>query len=110
MLTVIILSIATFISTLLGGLFAIRFKDKLHYIMAFAAGVLLGVVAFDIFPEIIEQVKIYNFGSVGIIIPFKDNEGNSSINIELFRAFTRYSASAFDSKDFWGIKFSVPIL
>jgi ZIP family zinc transporter len=68
MAIVIILSIATFFSTLLGGLFAIRFKDKLHYIMAFAAGVLLGVVAFDIFPEIIEQVKIYNFNSTGVMI------------------------------------------
>ncbi|MCX6723430.1 MAG: ZIP family metal transporter [Candidatus Staskawiczbacteria bacterium] len=68
MAIVIILSIATFISTLLGGLFAIKFKDKLHYIMAFAAGVLLGVVAFDIFPEIIEQIKIYNFSSVGVMI------------------------------------------
>ena len=49
---IIILSILTFASTLLGGLFAIRFKNKLHYIMAFASGVLIGVVAFDIFPEI----------------------------------------------------------
>jgi hypothetical protein len=32
-----------FFSILLGGFFAIRFKNKLHYIMAFAAGVLLGV-------------------------------------------------------------------
>jgi zinc transporter ZupT len=68
MATVIILSIATFFSTLLGGLFAAKFKDKLHYIMAFAAGVLLGVVAFDIFPEIIKQVKIYNFDSTGVMI------------------------------------------
>ena len=68
MLTVILLSISTFVSTLLGGLFAVRFKNKLHYIMAFAAGVLLGVVAFDIFPEIIEQIKVNNFGSVGVMI------------------------------------------
>jgi len=68
MAIVIILSIATFISTLLGGLFAIRFKNKLHYIMAFAAGVLLGVVAFDIFPEIIEQIKIHNFNSVEVMV------------------------------------------
>ncbi len=68
MAIVIILSIATFFSTLLGGFFAIKFKDKLHYIMAFAAGVLLGVVAFDIFPEIIEQVKIYNFNSIEIMV------------------------------------------
>lgn len=68
MLTVILLSIATFFSTLFGGLFAIKFKNKLHYIMAFASGVILGVVAFDIFPEIIEQVNIYNFDSVGVMI------------------------------------------
>jgi len=55
---VIFFSVLTFISTFLGGAFAIRFKDKMHYIMAFAAGVLLGVVSFDIFPEIIDQIKI----------------------------------------------------
>lgn len=54
---VIILSIATFFSTLFGGLFAVRFKSKLHLIMGFTAGVLLGVVSFDIFPEIISQVN-----------------------------------------------------
>ncbi len=68
MIAVILLSIATFISTLLGGLFAIKYKDKLHYIMAFAAGVLLGVVAFDIFPEIIQQVKTYDFNPISIMI------------------------------------------
>jgi len=68
MAIVIILSIATFVSTLLGGLFAIRFKNKLHYIMAFAAGILLGVVAFEIFPEIIEQVEIYKFNSIDVMI------------------------------------------
>ena len=65
---IILLSIATFISTLLGGLFAIKYKSKLHYIMAFAAGVLLGVVAFDILPEIIEEIKINNFNSIGVMV------------------------------------------
>jgi ZIP family zinc transporter len=68
MAIVILLSIATFISTLLGGLFASKYKNKLHYIMAFAAGVLLGVVAFDIFPEIIDQIKIHNFNSIDVMI------------------------------------------
>jgi len=68
MMTVIIVSIATFVSTLLGGLFAVKFKNKLHYIMAFAAGVLLGVVAFDILPEIIEQIKTHNFNSIEVMI------------------------------------------
>jgi zinc transporter ZupT len=53
----VIFSAATFFSTFLGGLFAVKFKDKLHPIMAFTAGVLLGVVSFDIFPEIITQVS-----------------------------------------------------
>ncbi len=60
----ILLSIATFFSTLIGGLFAIRFKTKLHLIMGFTAGVLLGVVSFDIFPEIIHQVSENHFPSI----------------------------------------------
>lgn len=53
----VIFSAATFVSTYLGGLFAVRFKNKLHLIMAFTAGVILAVVSFDIFPEIIAQVN-----------------------------------------------------
>jgi zinc transporter ZupT len=64
----IILSVATFFSTFFGGLFAIRFKERLHLIMAFAAGVLLGVVSFEIFPEIIEQIKTNNFEPIEIMI------------------------------------------
>lgn len=64
----IIFSLLTFVSTLLGGIFAMRNKEKIHYIMAFAAGVLLGVVSFDIFPEIIEQIKTYNFNPVGAMV------------------------------------------
>jgi len=53
----IILSVFTFASTFSGGMFAVRFKNKLHLIMGFTAGVLLGVVSFDIFPEIITRVN-----------------------------------------------------
>lgn len=44
--------LATFVSTMLGGFVGIRHRDKLHIILGFTAGVLLAVVAFDIFPEI----------------------------------------------------------
>jgi len=64
----IIISILTFASTFAGGIFAIKYKSKMHYIMAFAAGVLLGVVSFDIFPEIIEQIKTYNFNSMEVMV------------------------------------------
>ncbi|MEI7452342.1 MAG: ZIP family metal transporter [Candidatus Falkowbacteria bacterium] len=67
-LTPILFALTTFCSTFLGGLFALKFKNKIHSIMAFTAGVLLGVVSFDIFPEIIEQIKINNFASTGIMI------------------------------------------
>jgi len=67
-MTPIILSIATFVSTFVGGLFAVKFKNKLHLIMSFAAGVLLGVVSFDILPEIIEQIKINNFNSMDVMV------------------------------------------
>ena len=63
-----LLSIATFFSTSLGGLFSIHHKDKLHRIMGFTAGVLLGVVFFDIFPEIIELIKENNFSPTGVMI------------------------------------------
>lgn len=53
----IIFTILTFISTFLGGLVGLRYKDKLHLILGFTAGVLLGVVAFDIFPEMIELLN-----------------------------------------------------
>jgi zinc transporter ZupT len=53
----ILLALSTFVSTLSGGLFALRHKDRLHRILGFAAGVLLGVVAFDLLPEIFDLVK-----------------------------------------------------
>lgn len=53
----IILSISTFFSTLLGGLTALRNRDKLHRLLGYTAGVLLGVVAFDLLPEIFHLIN-----------------------------------------------------
>jgi zinc transporter ZupT len=55
-MTAILFSIATFFSTLFGGLFAFKYKDRLHYIISFTAGVLIAVVVFDIIPEIFDMV------------------------------------------------------
>jgi len=49
---VVALALVTFVSTLLGGLVALRNQDRLHLVLGFTAGVLLGVVAFDLLPEI----------------------------------------------------------
>jgi len=48
----ILLSIGTFCSTLLGGLTALKNRDQLHRLLGFTAGVVIGVVAFDLLPEI----------------------------------------------------------
>ena len=36
--------------------------------MGFAAGVIMGVICFEIFPEIIEQIKINNFDSLPVMV------------------------------------------
>lgn len=55
-LQIILFSILAFFSTFSGGLFSLKYKDKLHLILGFTSGVILGVVAFDIFPEIIHLI------------------------------------------------------
>lgn len=48
----VLLASATFFSTLLGGIVGLRNKDHMHRFLGYTAGVLLGVVAFDLLPEI----------------------------------------------------------
>lgn len=50
-MTALLLSITAFFSTLAGGWLALRLRDRMHFVLAFTAGVLLGVVAFDVLPE-----------------------------------------------------------
>ncbi|MFA6230867.1 MAG: ZIP family metal transporter [Rhodanobacter sp.] len=50
-MTVLLVSLATFVSTLMGGLFALRFRDRLHLILGFSGGAVLGVVLFNLIPE-----------------------------------------------------------
>lgn len=45
------LAAVTFFSTLLGGWFALRFRDKLHLILGLTAGIRLGAAFFDVLPE-----------------------------------------------------------
>ncbi|HVO05806.1 MAG TPA: ZIP family metal transporter [Burkholderiaceae bacterium] len=51
------LALATVLSTAAGGLCALRLRARLHLLSAFASGVLLGVVAFDLWPESLEQSR-----------------------------------------------------
>lgn len=48
----VLLAAGTFVSTLCGGIIGIKNRDKLHRFLGFTAGVVMGVVAFDLLPEI----------------------------------------------------------
>jgi len=51
---VILIAGATLVSTLLGGLVALKLRDKLHLILGFSAGAVIGVAFFDLLPESME--------------------------------------------------------
>lgn len=71
----IALSIAAFFMTLLGGLVALRLQDRLHLILGFSAGAVIGVAFFDLIPEAVELAggspggvsRILSFVAAGFI-------------------------------------------
>ena len=62
------LAFITFISTLLGGTLAIKFKKALPYFFAFASGTLIAVTFFDILPESLELSESVGLPTRSIMI------------------------------------------
>jgi zinc transporter ZupT len=50
----LLLGLAAFAATLLGGLFALRHRDHLHLILGFSSGAVVGVALFDLLPEALD--------------------------------------------------------
>jgi ZIP family zinc transporter len=50
-------ALLAFVMTLAGGLFAFRYQRYLNAIMAYSAGLLIGVVFLDLIPEIVELAE-----------------------------------------------------
>ena len=48
----LVIAICTVFSTALGGIVALRARDRMHLVLGLSAGVLLGLVAFDLLPEV----------------------------------------------------------
>jgi ZIP family zinc transporter len=48
----VVLALVAVLSTVVGGVVALRHRDQLHLILGFTAGVLLGLIAFDLLPEV----------------------------------------------------------
>jgi zinc transporter, ZIP family len=69
----IALALCTVLSTSLGGVFALRNRDRLHLVLGFTAGVLLGLVAFDLLPEVFElggQLRFLGLPAVSFGLAF----------------------------------------
>ena len=62
----IVLAAVTAIATSAGGFLAIRSRDRLHLVLGLSAGLLLGLVAFDLLPEIFE-LNTQTFGNVPVV-------------------------------------------
>ena len=48
----VLVALLTLVSTGLGGLAGLRFRDRLHLLLGFSSGAVLGVVFFDVLPEV----------------------------------------------------------
>jgi ZIP family zinc transporter len=71
----LIIAIAAFFSTLAGGLLALRLRDKLHLILGFSAGAVIGVAFFDLLPEAVNfggqfhaPAAIFSWTAVGFLL------------------------------------------
>ncbi|MFH1183081.1 MAG: ZIP family metal transporter [Candidatus Moraniibacteriota bacterium] len=54
---IILLGLAATCATFFGGIFALKFRDKLHLILGFSAGAVIGVAFFDLLPEALKLTE-----------------------------------------------------
>ncbi len=63
-----------FVATLAGGWFAIRHKGRLNHILGFTAGIIMGVLAFDILPQMFEIIHEFEldptWAMVALVVGF----------------------------------------
>lgn len=64
----IALAAATAVATALGGVIALRARDRLHLVLGLAAGLLLGLVAFDLLPEVFEMSTTTFLGAPSVSV------------------------------------------
>ena len=65
----VLIALITVGSTALGGVLALRSKDSMHLLLGLSGGLLLGLVSFDLLPEVFE-LNTSHFGSVPSVMVF----------------------------------------
>ncbi len=66
----VLFALAAVLSTGLGGVVALRSRDRLHLVLGFAAGVMLGLVAFDLLPELFALSDAVFLGVPTVMVAF----------------------------------------
>ncbi len=65
---ILLAAVITFISTASGGLFGLKLRGYIYSLLGLTAGVLLGVVAFDLLPEIFSTAEKNNFDPMAAMV------------------------------------------
>ncbi len=66
----IVLAAVTVGSTTFGGYIALKSKDRFHLVLGLSAGLLLGLVSFDLFPEIFANATLTVGKIPGVVFAF----------------------------------------
>jgi ZIP family zinc transporter len=66
----VVLAAVTVGSTTLGGYLALKSKDRFHLVLGLSAGLLLGLVSFDLFPEIFANATLMVGNIPGVVFAF----------------------------------------
>jgi ZIP family zinc transporter len=66
----VLVAAGAFVMTLLGGLAAGKFGDRRHLLLGLAAGLMLGVVAFDLLPESLDSASAKLWGVPQALLMF----------------------------------------
>ncbi len=78
----ILIALGAVCATLLGGFFALHFKDKLHLVLGFSAGAVIGVAFFDLLPEALDLAsKYHEISTVTAVV---------ALGFALFMVFDRF--------------------